>query len=128
VFTLKCASNEHGDVLVDDNIVVRMIGFCALECYGIVGMAVRNIKDGVAQLLQKENLTKGIKIYTEKNNDDKSFDEINIELHIILEYGTNVKAVADSLHDTIRYKISKTLGIAINKINIFVESIRIKVN
>lgn len=122
---MKCVINKYGSVYVDDNVIARIVGFCAIECYGIVGMAIRNIKDGMAQLLKKENLTKGIKIYNEKDNGEKSLDKIIIELHIILEYGTNIQALADVLNDTIRYKIEDNLGICISKINISVESIRV---
>ena len=44
----------------------------------------------VFELLKRENLSRGVKIYTDK-------DEILIDLHVILQYGIRISVVAENI-------------------------------
>ena len=81
-------------------------------------MAAKNVKDGFFQLLKVESLTKGIKVVIDEN-------KISMDLHIIVEYGTNISAIADNIISTVKYKIGQTLELEVEKINIFVEGVRV---
>jgi uncharacterized alkaline shock family protein YloU len=115
---LPSIKNELGNVSIDNEVIAKIAGTVAMDCYGIVGMAAKDLKDGFVQLLKKENLTKGVKLYS---NDS----ELNIDLHIIVELGTNINVIADTLSNTVRYKLEEILGFKINKVNIFVEGARV---
>ena len=78
--------NSLGIISVENEVVARIAGLTAMECYGIVGMAAKNMKDGLFQLLKVESLTKGIKVYVNEN-------KISIDFHIIVEYGTNISVI-----------------------------------
>lgn len=93
-------------------------GLTALDCYDIVGMAAKNVKDGIVQLLKRESLTKGIKISV---NEDK----ISIDMHIIVEYGTNITAIAENTISTVKYKVETVCGIDVEQVNVFVEGVRV---
>ena len=80
--------------------------------------AGNNVKDGFFQLLKVESLTKGIKVIVDEN-------KISIDFHIIVEYGTNISAIADNIISTVKYKIEQTLELEVEKINIFVEGVRV---
>jgi uncharacterized alkaline shock family protein YloU len=111
--------NEMGTIGIENEVIARMAGMAAMECYGVVGMAAKNIRDGLVQLLKLESLTKGVRL--------KALDEGNLEinLHIIVEYGTNITAIANTLIDNVRYKLEQNLGLEIRAINVFVEGIRV---
>lgn len=111
-------SNEYGTITIDEEVIAQISGITAMECYGIVGMAARNVKDGIVQLLKGESLTKGIAVEVRDNN-------INIEFHIIVEYGTKISAVTDNLMSTIKYKLKEILGLEVQKIRIYVEGVRV---
>ena len=111
-------TTELGNVIIDDEVIAKVAGLAALECYGVVGMASINVKDGLVQLLLGENLTKGIKVRTEEG-------QTTIEFHIIVEYGTNISVIADNLISNVKYKVEEFTGIEIEKINIFVEGVRV---
>lgn len=111
-------TNEFGNIIINEEVVAEVSGMTAMECYGIVGMAARNVKDGIVQLLRGESLTKGIAVRLHEN-------KANIDLHIIVEYGTKISAVADNLTSTVRYKVKDMLGIEIESIKIYVESVRV---
>ena len=78
--------NDLGVITIDNEVIARIAGITAMECYGIVGMAAKNVKDGLVQLLKLESLTKGIKMRIDAN-------KVSIDLHIIVEYGTNISAI-----------------------------------
>jgi len=114
--TLK---TEDGVIIIENEVIARIAGQAAMECYGIVGMAAKNVKDGIFQLLKKESLTKGIKLSVNEN-------KINLEFHIIVEYGTNISAIAENAISAVKYKIEEYLGLRADQINIFVEGIRVE--
>lgn len=110
--------NELGTVTVNDEVLLKVAGYSALECYGIVGMASKRTTDGIVQLIGRENLGRGVKILPAK-------DSVNVELFIIVEYGISIGAVAETIIDTVKYKIEHLTGIKVNKVNISVEDIRV---
>lgn len=107
-----------GDITIDNEVISKVAGLTAVECYGIVGMASINVTNGFVRLLKRESLTKGIKVEIENNI-------ITIDFHVIIEYGINIRAVADNLISTVKYKIEKFTGMDVGKINIFVEGVRV---
>ena len=111
-------TNNSGQVTIENEVISKIAGFAAMDCYGIVGMAAKNVKDGLVQLLKRESLTKGIKTTI---NDNK----ISLDLHIIVEYATNIPAITDSIMSTVKYKVEDTVGLEVSQINIFVEGVRI---
>ncbi|MDR0999674.1 MAG: Asp23/Gls24 family envelope stress response protein [Clostridiales bacterium] len=111
--------NEHGVITIENEVVARIAGLAAMDCYGIVGMAAKNIKDGLVQLLKMESLSKGVAL---KINDDS----IVIGLHIIVEYGTNIAAIADSIVSTVKYRVEENIGMPVAEVNVFVEGVRVE--
>lgn len=110
--------NIYGTITIDNEVVARIAGLAAMDCYGIVGMAAKNVKDGFVQLLKKESITKGIRLSTKEEG-------LSIDLHIIVEYGTNIAAIADSIISTIKYRVEEYVGIKVIHVNIFVEGVRV---
>jgi len=109
--------NEYGIINIDNEVIARIAGMSAMECYGVVGMASKNVRDGIVHLLKMESLTKGIKLVPNQ-------DSVNIDLHIIVEYGTNITAICDSLMNTVRYKVEESTGLVIGRVNVIVEGLR----
>lgn len=109
---------ENGSISIDNEVIARIAGMAAMECYGVVGMAAINVTDGLVQLLLGESLTKGIKVYLNEN-------KVSLDFHIIVEYGTKISAIADNLISTVKYKVEDMIGLDVGKINIFVEGVRI---
>jgi uncharacterized alkaline shock family protein YloU len=110
-------TTEFGNVIIDDEVIAKVAGLAALECYGVVGMASINVKDGLVQLLLGENLTKGIKVRTVE-------DQTTIEFHIIVEYGTNISVIADNLISNVKYAVKNMLGLELADVSVYVEGIR----
>lgn len=110
--------NQLGIINIEPEAIAKIAGLATTECYGIVGMASKNMKDGIVKLLKIESLTKGVKL---KIEDDK----LIIDLHIIVKYGTNIRAVAETIISTVKYKVEEATSMNVSSINIFVEGIKI---
>ena len=108
-----------GTITIDNEVIARIAGTAAMECYGVVGMASINVKDGFVQLLLGDSLTKGIKVETLED------DKVVLNFHIVVEYGTKSSAIADNLMSTVKYKVEDTLGVIVDHINVFVEGVRV---
>ncbi|MDD6102770.1 MAG: Asp23/Gls24 family envelope stress response protein [Clostridiales bacterium] len=107
-----------GEVTIDSNVIAKYAGSAAVESFGIVGMSSVSMKDGLAKLLYKENLTHGVNV-TIINN------EISIDFHVIVAYGVSIQAVCDNLITNVKYKVEDFTGLKVDKINIYVEGVRI---
>lgn len=107
-----------GNVVIDNEVIAKYAGSAAVECFGVVGMAAVNVKDGLAKLLRRESLNRGVNIEVKDN-------KITVDFHIIVSYGVSVSAVADNLVSSVRYKIEEFSGLPVEKINIYVEGVRV---
>jgi uncharacterized alkaline shock family protein YloU len=81
-------------------------------------MAIKNVRDGIVHLLKKSSLAKGVALTVDE-------DELKIELHIIVEYGTNIPAIAETISSTVKYRVEEATGLKVTSIGIFVEGIRV---
>jgi uncharacterized alkaline shock family protein YloU len=112
-------STNLGQIQVSSDVIATIAGAAALDCYGLVGMASRSqLKDGIIELLGRENLSKGIEVRTEDG-------DIVIDLHIIVGYGTKISEVAHNVQSKVQYTLEQLLGLKVNRINIFVQGVRL---
>ena len=72
---------ELGEIKVGTNVYTNIAGNAATSCFGVKGMAIRSVTDGLVHLLRRESMAKGVLVRT---NDDGT---ISIELHIIIDQG-----------------------------------------
>lgn len=109
--------NTHmGNITIDREVIAQYAGTVAMECFGIVGMGI-TVKD-VVKLLRKDNLAKGITVTINSNR-------LTLDFHVIVSYGVSILAVSDNLIDNVKYKVEDFTGMEIEKINIFVEGVRV---
>ena len=111
-------NTQLGAVMIAPEVIARYAGSVAVECFGIVGMAMVNVKDGLVKLLKRDNLTRGVNVQI---NDNK----ITLSFHVIVSYGVSISAVSDNLISNVKYKVEEFTGMTIEKINIFVEGVRV---
>ncbi len=110
---------KYGRIIIDEDVIATYAGSVAVECFGIVGMAAVNMKDGLVKLLKRDYLTHGINVAVDEDN------KITINFHVIVSYGVSIGTVTDNLIDTVKYKVESFTGMQIRKINIYVEGVRV---
>ncbi len=110
--------NQYGEISLNEDVIAMYAGMTAVECFGIVGMADVSRKDGLVKLLKHDNLTRGIQVSIKDNR-------ITIDFHVIVAYGVSICAVADNLIESVKYKVEEFSGMTVDKINVFVEGVRV---
>ena len=112
--------NTHmGNISIDNEVIAQYAGSVAMECFGIVGMAGINVRDGVFGLLKKESMTRGINVSLTPEG------KLVIDFHVIVSYGVSIFTVSDNLIETVKYRVEEFTGMKIKKINISVEGVRV---
>ena len=116
---MESTMNTHlGNISIDSEVIANYAGTVANECFGVVGMANVNVKDGLVKLLKQESLSTGISVVIKNSG-------ISIDFHLIVAYGVNILAVSDNLMSTVKYKVEEFTGLKVEKVNIFVEGVRV---
>jgi len=111
--------NESGYINISSEVFTYLTGDAATSCFGVKGMTVRSVSDGLVHLLRKESMGKGVHVIF---NDD---DTISIELHIAVDQGVNIPVVCGSIMDQVRYQVTKGTGVDVKRLDIFVDSMMI---
>ena len=106
-----------GSINVSPRAIATIAYHAALQSYGVVGLTSKNLVDGITQVLVKDP-TKGIEVHYDGQ-------EIRIDLYVIIEYGTRIKSVANSVSNTVRFQVEKALGMPVGEINIHVRGLRV---
>lgn len=110
--------NDIGTIYISEDVMLKVVGYAALECYGIVAMSSKRAKDGIVEWLGRENLSKGVQL--------RSVDDmIDVDLYIIVAYGISVTAVCTAIKEVVKYKLESMTGVKVRNVNITVEGIRV---
>ncbi|AGX03814.1 MULTISPECIES: Asp23/Gls24 family envelope stress response protein [Bacillaceae] len=110
---------KFGQIDISNDVIATIAGGAAVDCYGIVGMASKNqIKDGLTDILRKENFTRGVIVRQES-------EEVHIDMYIIVSYGTKISEVAHNVQSKVKYTLDKTVGLAVDSVNIYVQGVRV---
>ncbi len=110
--------NEIGTIYIIEDVLLKLAGYAALECYGIVAMSSKRATDGIVEWLGRENLAKGVQIRVVD-------DQLEVDLFIIVEYGISIAEVCKTIVETVRYKLESMTGLKVRKVSVTVEGIRV---
>jgi uncharacterized alkaline shock family protein YloU len=108
--------NETGFINISSEVFTNLTGDAATSCFGVKGMTVRSVTDGLVHLLRKESMGKGVHVTYNAN------ETISIELHIAVDQGVNIPVVCSSITDQVRYQVTYGTGIEVKRVDIFVDS------
>ena len=108
---------DHGEVVIDTDVIAKYAGAVAVECFGVVGMATTNMMEGISSLLKKENLSQGISVSVEEG-------KLSLDFHIIVAYGVSISAVSENLIENVRYQVEEHTGLTVENIEVYVEGVR----
>lgn len=108
----------YGKIAIEEGVIATISGVAATECYGLVGMAPRNIQEGLSDLLRRENYERGVDIQFNE-------DSISIQLYIVVEYGVKISEVARNVQERVKYAVESLLGLKVDRINVKVQGVRV---
>ncbi len=101
-------NTSMGNISIDNEAIAQYAGSVAMECFGVVGMAGINMRDGLVKLLKLDSMTRGINVMVHNN-------KLVINFHIIVAYGVSILAVSNNLISNVKYKVEEFTGIEIEK-------------
>jgi len=110
--------NAYGDIEISTKVFADLAGYAATGAYGVVGMANRSKTDGIVRLLKKDAIDKGVKVTVDGG-------DVVIELHIMVEYGVNIRAISDSIINKVRYFVESSTGFNVRKVTVHVDAIHV---
>lgn len=117
--TRETNSNTHlGNVAISSDVIAQFAGAVAMECFGVVGMAGLNVRDGIVKLLKLDDIKRGINVSVRNN-------KLYLNFHIIVAYGVNVLSVSENLINTVKYRVEEFTNIEVAKVNIYVEGVKV---
>lgn len=110
-------TNPLGNIYVYHRAIAAIACHSAMSSYGVVGLAAKSLAEGLAQVIVKDP-SMGVDV----QYDGKT---IQIDLYIIIEYGTRIKSVAASVSDNVRYQVEKAMGLPVTRVNVHVRGLRV---
>jgi len=108
-----------GSIAINNDVIAQYAGSVAVECFGIVGMTIAGVRDGLVRVLKRDSMSKGINVSVSASQ------KLILDFHVIVAYGVSIVAVSDNLIENVKYKVEEFTGIEVEKINIFVEGVRV---
>jgi len=107
-----------GRIEVSPLAVVSLASQAVLGCYGVVGMASKDLASGIVEILQPASHRRGVDVQI----DD---DRIAIDLYVVMEYGTRIATVAQNIQSVVKYTVEKALGVPVAAVNVHVQDLRV---
>ena len=109
-----------GGIHISPGAVAAIVYHATLQSYGVVGLAPKNLVEGLTQTITHEP-AHGVAVRYDGDN-------LDIDIYVIIEYGTRITSVADSVANTVRFHVEKALGMPVHEINVHVAGLRVSNN
>jgi uncharacterized alkaline shock family protein YloU len=115
--TTLAQSRQWGRVEVFPSAVAAIAGHAATGCYGIAGMAARGLRDGVAELLHRGNVDRGVEVV-------EAEEGLVIDVYVIVQYGIRISEVAHNLQETVTFEVERSVNVPVIQVNVNVQGVR----
>lgn len=109
---------ELGTIDIAPTVLADIAGYAAMSCFGVKGMTIRSVTDGLAHLLRRESMSRGVRVKEEEDGG------VSIDLHLAVEHGVNIATVCRSIIGEVRYHVERLTGIDVKNVDVYVEAIR----
>jgi len=106
---------EFGQIKIADEVVGVIAGLAATEVPGVAGMS-GGIAGGIAEMLGRKNLSKGVKVEVGEK-------EAAVDLFIIVEYGAKIPDVSWQIQESVKKAIETMTGLNVVEVNIHVQGV-----
>lgn len=109
---------EYGSIRIADEVVAIVSGLAATDVLGVAGMS-GGIAGGIAELLGRKNLTKGVKVEVGER-------EAAVDLFIIVEYGVRIPDVCWEIQEKVKRAVETMTGLNVVEVNIHVQGVNLE--
>lgn len=107
----------RGKIEVAPAAIASIVSEAVLTCYGVVGTVPKNFATGLADILSTDR-KRGVEVMVHEG-------EIGIDLYVVVEYGTRVSSVAESIKHVVKYQVEKALELPVATVNVHIQALRV---
>jgi uncharacterized alkaline shock family protein YloU len=116
----KAKSAKVDPITVTDGALATIIGLAAHEVPGVVGMAPASLGEGIKRILGVAQADEGVEVSRTQMDDDETTD---VDLYVVVAYGVNIPAVADSIRERVNYAAETYAGVQLKTIRIHIAGV-----
>jgi len=109
------SEREGGSVRIADDVVAIIAGLAATEVEGVAGMS-GGIAGGIAEMLGRKNLSKGVKVEVGEK-------EAAVDIFVIVAYNVRIPDVALKIQENVKKAIETMTGLKVVEINVHVQGV-----
>ncbi|MBZ0310473.1 MAG: Asp23/Gls24 family envelope stress response protein [Anaerolineae bacterium] len=109
---------DSGVIEISKQTIGALVSYATTHTYGVVGMTTSTRARGIAATITRDP-NRGVKVTIDEND-----QSLTIDVYIVIEYGTNIASVANSLINSIRYYVESSTGLKVYQVNIHVQDLR----
>jgi uncharacterized alkaline shock family protein YloU len=106
-----------GSIHISPTAIATIAYHATLQSYGVVGLAPKNLAEGIATTITREP-TRGVNVQFDG-------DILDIDIYVIVEYGTRIASVANSVANAIRFQVEKSVGLKVHEVNVHIQGLRV---
>ncbi|HEV3103163.1 MAG TPA: Asp23/Gls24 family envelope stress response protein [Candidatus Dormibacteraeota bacterium] len=110
-------AQRWGRIEVFPSAVAAIAAHAALGCYGVSGMAARGLRDGVAELVRRESVDRGVEVIEVEGG-------LSIDLYVIVQYGMRISEVAHNLQETVKFDVERAVNVPVVEVNVNVQGVK----
>lgn len=114
---MKETMTRYGRIRLAEEVIATVAAAAANEAFGVVGMSSKRMTNGIADLLGRENLVKGVEISTDG-------DRVFVIVNIVVAYGACMSEVAKDVQEKVTSSIQSMTGLKVEKVLVNVQGIR----
>ncbi len=107
---------ELGEVKIADEVVSIIAGIAAADIQGVASMS-GGIGGGIAEVLGRRNLSKGVKV-------EVGTEETKLDIFIIVHYGERIPDVAWNIQESVKKAVEDMTGLKVSHVNVHVQGIK----
>ncbi len=111
-------TNIYGKILISEEAIANIVSHVALDCYGIVELVTKGVKDSFDGLFGKKTRCPGTKVVAVG-------DKISIDVYVIIKFGVSLAAVAEALKQTVKYSVEHTAGMVVDSVNVNIVGVKL---
>jgi uncharacterized alkaline shock family protein YloU len=108
---------QLGKIEISPTAIATLAAQAVLQSYGVVGMAPSNLADELMTALG-DAAHRGVQVHVDG-------DQIQIDLYVVIEYGTRISSVAHSIMNVVKYTVERALGVPVTQVNVHVQGLRV---
>ncbi|MGG1515255.1 Asp23/Gls24 family envelope stress response protein [Paenibacillus oryzisoli] len=109
---------DMGSIQIAPEVIEIIAGLATVEVPGVAGMS-GGLAGGIAELLGRKNLSKGVKV-------DVGQREAAIDVSIIVEYGNRIPEVASDIQNNVKTAIESMTGLSVVEVNVHIHDVHFK--